>query len=122
MLKFEAKKEQRKLKAIVKSIPVDKQKLAEGLIAQASFMAEELEKLQDYITEHGWSEGYQNGANQFGKKQSTEASTYIQIQKNYTSVIRQLNAMMDVSIGEKKEAAGEEFAKALKKGRKYNVS
>nr|DAF03604.1 MAG TPA: hypothetical protein [Caudoviricetes sp.] len=85
-------------------------------------MAEELEKLQDYITEHGWSEEYQNGVNQFGKKQSTEASTYIQIQKNYTSVIRQLNAMMDVSISEKKEAAGEEFAKALKKGRKYNVS
>lgn len=119
---FNADKERKKLKAIIKCIPKDKQKLAEGLIADASFMAEELEQLRMHILEHGWSEEYRNGANQFGKKQSTEAGVYLQMQKSYASVIRQLNAMMEVSQTEKREAAGEEFAAMLKRGKKYDVS
>ena len=91
MSRFEAKKEKIKLERIISSIPNDKKELVEGLIADASFMAEQLEVLRKYISEHGWSESYQNGANQFGKKTSVEADMYVKVQKNYASIIRQLN-------------------------------
>lgn len=53
-------------------------------------MAEQLEELRLYIIEHGWSEEYQNGANQHGKKTSVEAEMYVKVQKSYASIIRQL--------------------------------
>lgn len=90
MAKLTAKKEKSKLDKIIKNIPADKKKLVEGLIADASFMAEQLEHLRAYITENGWSETYQNGANQFGKKTSVEADMYVKVQKNYAAIIRQL--------------------------------
>lgn len=90
MAVFNAAKEKRKLNRIVKGIPDDKRKLVEGLIADASFMAEQLEGLRNHILENGWSEEYKNGANQFGKKTSVEADMYVKVQKAYQSVIRQL--------------------------------
>ncbi|MBO7430455.1 MAG: hypothetical protein J6U56_05525, partial [Spirochaetia bacterium] len=47
-----------------------------------------------HITEHGWSEEYQNGANQFGKKSSVEADAYVKVQKSYASVIKQLTDLL----------------------------
>lgn len=90
MAVFDATKEKKKLESIIKNIPDDKKKLVEGLIADASFMAEQLEVLRDYIAKNGWSEEYQNGANQRGKKTSVEADMYVKVQKAYSSVIRQL--------------------------------
>lgn len=87
---FNAEKEKKKLNKIIKNIPEDKKKLVEGLIADASFMAEQLESLRNYIAKNGWSEPYQNGANQFGKKTSVEADIYVKVQKSYASIIRQL--------------------------------
>ena len=43
---FSAAKELKKLKLIADSLPEDKQKITEGLIADAAFMAEQLEKLR----------------------------------------------------------------------------
>jgi len=91
MAKFKASKEKKKLEKIVSNIPDEKKELVAGLIADASFMAEQLEVLRDYITENGWSEEYKNGANQFGKKTSVEADMYVKVQKNYSSIIRQLS-------------------------------
>ena len=91
---FSAAKELKKLKLIAEALPEDKQKVTEGLIADADFMAEQLEKLRLHITEHGWSEEYQNGANQFGKKSSVEADAYVKVQKSYASVIKQLTDLL----------------------------
>lgn len=91
MAEFTSKSEKDKLNKIIKDIPEDKKKLVEGLIADASFMAEQLEYLRGYVAEHGWSEHYQNGANQHGKKTSVEADMYVKVQKSYSSVIRQLS-------------------------------
>jgi hypothetical protein len=91
MAVFNATKEKKKLEGIIKDIPEDKKKLVEGLIADASFMAEQLEVLRTYIAKNGWSEEYQNGANQRGKKTSVEADMYVKVQKAYQSIIRQLN-------------------------------
>lgn len=81
-------KELNKLKRIFKKIPDDKKKLVEKLIENAAFMADELDKLQEYIREHGTTEDYQNGANQWGKKKSSEVEVYNTMIKNYNSTIK----------------------------------
>ncbi len=94
MAGFNATKEKKKLNRIIKNIPDDKKKLVEGLIADASFQAEQLEVLRAHIIENGWSEEYQNGANQHGKKTSVEADMYVKVQKSYASLIKQLTDLL----------------------------
>ena len=101
---FDAKKEKKKLDNIIKDIPEDKKKLVEGLIADASFMAEQLEVLRNYISKNGWSEPYQNGANQYGKKTSVEADMYVKVQKAYSSVIKQLTDFIPAKIDDLNDA------------------
>lgn len=91
MATFEAEKEKKKLNRIINNIPKDKKELVEGLIADASFMAEQLELLRRHIQENGWSDSYKNGENQYGKKSSVEAEMYVKLQKSYASIIRQLS-------------------------------
>ena len=110
-MKFEANKELKKLNEIIKVIPDDKKKLVEGLIADASFMAEQLEFLRGYIAENGWSEEYQNGANQRGKKTSVEADMYVKVQKSYASIIRQLTDFLPT---ENKNANNDELLEFLR--------
>lgn len=83
-------KELSKLKKIFKDIEPDKAKIVEKLIANAAFMAESLDDLQDIIHEKGFTEEYQNGANQFGVKKCSEVEIYNTMIKNYSSVIKQL--------------------------------
>lgn len=87
---FDSKTELEKLHRICSVLPAEKLDMCAGLIADASFMAEQLEFLRTYIQEHGWSEEYKNGANQFGKKSCAEADAYIKLQKLYASCIKQL--------------------------------
>lgn len=84
------KKELTKLKKIFKGIEPDKEKIVEKLISNAAFMAASLEELQDIINEKGYTEEYQNGANQFGVKKCSEVEIYNTMIKNYSSVIKQL--------------------------------
>lgn len=103
MAVFNATKEKKKLEKIIQDIPEDKKKLVEGLIADASFMAEQLEVLRDHIKANGWSETYQNGATQFGKKTSVEADMYVKVQKAYSSVIKQLTDFLPENVPTEKE-------------------
>ena len=119
--KFTATKEQKKLREIIRNIPPDKKKLVDGLIEDASFMAEELEKLREYISKNGWSEEYQNGENQKGKKTSVEAAAYIKLQKSYASVIQQLTTFLPTISEDKQSKAGEAFAALIAKGRDYEL-
>lgn len=121
MTKFTAEKELKKINTIIKNIPDDKKKLVEGLIADASFMAEQLEVLRIHIAKNGWSEEYQNGANQKGKKTSVEAEMYIKMQKSYASVIRQLTDFLPSNKEDLNSKAGETFAALVAKGRDYEL-
>jgi hypothetical protein len=105
-LKFSAKKELKKIKSITAALPEDLQKITEGLVADACFMAEQLEILRCHLEENGWSEEYKNGANQFGKKSSVEAQAYLQMQKSYAAVIKQLT---DLIPKQETSKAGEEI-------------
>ena len=91
---FNCQKELKKLNQIVAALPDDKRKITEGLVADAAFMAEQLEKLRESIAKNGWSEEYKNGENQFGKKSSVEADAYIKLQKSYAAVIKQLTDLL----------------------------
>lgn len=118
-MNFNAEKEIKKLNNIIKDIPADKKKLVEGLIADASFMAEQLAILREHIGKHGWSEEYQNGANQYGKKTSVEADTYLKMQKSYASVIRQLTDFLPDTKHDEYHAAGEALAAFVAKGKPH---
>lgn len=83
-------KELKKLKKIFKDIEKSKYDVAEKLIVNAAFMAESLDELQEIIREKGFTEEYQNGANQYGVKKCSEVEIYNTMIKNYSSVIKQL--------------------------------
>lgn len=117
VMKFTATKELEKLNDIIREIPAEKKKLVEGLIADASFMAEQLEVLRLHITKHGWSEEYKNGENQYGKKASVEADTYIKIQKSYAAIIRQLTDFLPDNKQDAIASAGEALASFVAKGK-----
>lgn len=90
-LQFDAKKEKRKLKAIFKNVAPECQRLVAGLIEDAAFMGEQLEILRNSLVDSGWSEEYQNGANQKGRKSCPEGDAYLKLQKNYAATIKQLH-------------------------------
>ena len=83
-------KELNKLKKIFKEIEPGKRQTVEKLIANAAFMAESLDELQETIREKGFTEEYQNGANQYGIKKCSEVEIYNTMIKNYSSIIKQL--------------------------------
>lgn len=72
------------------------------LVQNSAFMRVTLEELQQKITEEGVVEQYQNGANQFGMKQSAALQSYNTLVKNYASVTKQLFSLLPA---EKKTAA-----------------
>ena len=94
------KKEKLRLSGIFKLLPDDAKKTAEKLIDNAAFMAVTLEDLQEYINEHGCTETYQNGANQSGKKKSSEVEVYNTMIKNYKAVIDTLLGLIGKQGGE----------------------
>lgn len=96
-LDFSKDKELKKLQEIVEQLPEDKRRLTEALVVDAAFMAEQMDKLRNYIAENGWSEEYYNGANQHGKKSSTEADAYLKMQRQYLQTVKQLADMLPSS-------------------------
>ena len=81
-------------------LPADKLKVAEDLIGQAAFMAVELEDLAEIISKEGMTEIYTNGANQSGRKVSSNAKMYSTLIGKYNSIVAQL--MKHVPAPEKK--------------------
>lgn len=83
-----------KTKKLVEELPDGKRERAAKLVSKLEFMNIELEKLQAILAEKGWVEQYQNGANQFGLKKSSEGEVYNSLLKNFTSTMRSLNDML----------------------------
>lgn len=95
------KREKRKLAGIYKKLDEDTQKSVESLVDEAAFMAASLYELREIINEKGYTEEYQNGANQKGIKKCSEVEIYNTMLKNYLSTIKQLTDLLP------KEAAKE---------------
>ena len=79
---------------IIEGLPDGKRERAAKLISKLLFINKQLEKLQEIIAEKGWTETYQNGANQFGIKKSSEGEVYNSLLKNFCTTMRCLNDML----------------------------
>lgn len=77
---------------IFKELSLEKKKLIKKAIEQAVHMEFQLDELQTALEKVGFVEEYQNGNNQYGKKESTESKAYNQLMKNYTAVVKILLA------------------------------
>ena len=77
---------------IFKDLSTEKKKLIKKAIEQAVHMEFQLDELQMALEKVGFVEEYQNGNNQYGKKESTESKAYNQLMKNYTAVVKILLA------------------------------
>lgn len=84
------RKEVNRLKRAFKDLDKNKKTTVEQLISTAAFLSVTLRDLEDEINRNGVTEEYQNGANQYGVKQSAAAVTHIAMTKNLTSIMKQL--------------------------------
>ena len=64
------------------------------LLQNAAFMKVTLDDLQEIINAEGATDTYQNGANQYGQKQSATLQSYNALLKNYTAVIKTLAGLV----------------------------
>ena len=84
------------IKKDIEQLSESKREIALSLCEKAQFMEYELKKLQEFIAENGVTETYQNGANQFGKKKSTEVEVYNTMVKNYSAIMNQINNILPI--------------------------
>ena len=104
--------EKNKLNRMFKEIEEKKKKMVEKLVMNAVFMAISLVDLQKIINEKGYTEEYQNGANQKGVKKCSEVEIYNTMIKNYSSVIKQLTDLLPKDIPKGIDDGFEEFVNA----------
>ena len=104
--------EKNKLNRMFKEIEEKKKKTFEKLVINAAFMAISLEDLQKIINEKGYTEEYQNGANQRGVKKCSEVEIYNTMIKNYSSVIKQLTDLLPKDTTKVVDDGFEEFVNA----------
>ena len=86
--------EKAKLNAIYQKLESKTKKAVSSLIDEAAFMSASLYDLRIIINEKGYTEAYQNGENQRGLKKCSEVEIYIQLSKNYMSIIKQLTDLL----------------------------
>jgi len=79
----------------VEKLPEAERERADSLLNNLIFQHQQLKKLQAKIRRNGWSEEYQNGANQTGRKKTAEGDAYNSLIKSYTVTMKQLNEMLD---------------------------
>ena len=88
------KAEKRKLAGIYTRLDEKTKKSVGSLVDEAAFMAASLYELRKIIDEKGYTEEYQNGANQRGVKKCSEVETYNTMIKNYSAIVKQLTDLL----------------------------
>lgn len=86
--------EKNRLKKLYANLPDDKKKLAVGLIERASFMRVELEDLEAFLAEYGWTEPFSQGNQEPYDRARPQGQTYNAIVDKYQKTIKQLDAML----------------------------
>ena len=109
------KTELTKLTNILKNLPPDKRKLAEGMKKQAAFMYATLAELQETLNEDGAVELFEQGAQKM-LREHPAAKTYNAMVKNYNSTMKQLFDLLPTE--DKSKTATDELMDFVKKARK----
>ena len=86
--------EKRKLAGIYTRLDKKTKKAVDSLVDEAAFMAASLYELRRIIDDKGYTEEYQNGANQQGVKKCSEVEIYNTMIKNYSAVVKQLTDLI----------------------------
>ena len=82
------KKEVARLKRLFKDRDENKKKLVMTTIEDIAFMTITMQELRENIIRTGTTVVYQNGANQFGMKQSPDAQLYLQMSQKQTQAMK----------------------------------
>lgn len=89
------KSEAKRLTEIYENLPPKRFAVAQGLIEQAARIRVNLDKLSADIAENGMTEMFrQSDKVEAYKKTRPEADLFIKLDKNYQSIIKQLNDMI----------------------------
>lgn len=103
------KAEKRKLAGIYTRLDRKTKRSVDSLVDEAAFMAASLYELRKIIDEKGYTEEYQNGANQKGIKKCSEVEIYNTMIKNYSSVVKQLTDLLPKDQEKGKTQTGDGF-------------
>ena len=82
------------LKQIYAPLSSEKMALAYPLIENMVFIEQQMDSLQQIIASEGFTDEYQNGNNQFGKKQSANLQSYNALVKSYNMINSRLEGML----------------------------
>ena len=89
------KNEVKRLMEVYKGLPPKQLAISQGLIIQAARIRVNLDKLAEDIAENGLTELFrQSDRVEPYKKARPEADLFVKLDKNYQSIIRQLNEMI----------------------------
>lgn len=83
------------LLAHVNKLDEEKQEVARDLVENLAFQTCTLYELRQQIVETGFVEEYQNGANQFGTKQSASVATYNKMMTVYNQTSKQFVGLFE---------------------------
>ena len=104
------KKELTRLKRIFKEIDENKKKLVESTMEDVAFMRVTMQDLREKIIRDGTTVDYQNGENQYGKKQSPDAQLYLQMSQKQTQAMKILiDCMPKSKVTEMKDDGFDDF-------------
>ncbi len=98
-------KERRRLEKIFAGLDANKLDTCRALIDRAAFITVSLQDLEETLNEAGWTEPYQNGANQNGLKKSAAADVHISLTKNLNAITKQLLELVPPAQKESRLAA-----------------
>lgn len=87
-------RERNRLRKLFRDIDENKKKLVMTTIDDIAFMTITMQDLRESIIRDGTTVEYQNGANQFGTKQSPDAQLYLQFSQKQTQAMKILTDCM----------------------------
>ena len=88
------KKEKNRLARFYSKLEPRKKGVADGLIERAAFMRCQLEDLEQYLNENGWTEPFKQGTAPAYDRARPAGQTYNTLNANYQKIIKQLDAML----------------------------
>lgn len=94
----EIAQELERLKSLFDGAEHAKMDLYEKLFERAAFLSVTLQRLEAKMISNGLIENYQNGANQSGRKKSSESGLYIDFQKLFLSTMKELRTVFGNSL------------------------
>lgn len=92
--KSRVKSEKTRLEKLYADLPEQKKRLSAGLIERAAFMRVELEDLEAFLTENGWTELFSQGNQEPYDRARPQGQTYNTMNANYQKIIKQLDALL----------------------------